>query len=126
MASRTLASLPLTVRTALDAADDRKARDIVALDLRGLSNATDYFVVASGTSEAHVRGIADLVVERMEALGSPAHHVEGLTGGRWALLDFVDVVVHIFHPEARAFYQLERLWGDAPEIRYSPAPERKV
>lgn len=126
MASKPAAPLPDTVRAALEAADDRKARDIVALDLRGLSNATDFFVVASGTSDAHVRGIADLVVERMDALGSPAHHVEGLSGGRWALLDFVDVVVHIFHPEARAFYQLERLWSDAPEIRYLPGPERKV
>ncbi|MFN0178150.1 MAG: ribosome silencing factor [Gemmatimonadales bacterium] len=122
----TLAQLPEPVRAALLAVDDRKARDIVALDLRGLSNATDYFIVASGTSDAHVRGIANLVLDRLAEIGMKAHHVEGLTTGRWALLDFVDFVVHLFHPEARAFYQLERLWSDAPELAYTPAPERKA
>lgn len=119
-------ALPTEIRAALDAADDRKARDIVALDLRGLSDAADFFVVASGTSDAHVRGIADAVVDRMARLGIHAHHVEGLQTGRWALLDFVDFVVHVFHPETRAFYQLERLWNDAPAVAYTPTPERKV
>ena len=118
--------LPTEVRAALDAADDRKARDLVALDLRGLTDATDFFVVASGTSDAHVRGIADAVVDRLGRLGVHVQHVEGLQTGRWALLDFVDFVVHIFHPEARAFYQLERLWNDAPAVAYPPAPERKA
>jgi ribosome-associated protein len=118
--------IPALVKAALSAADDRKATDIVALDLRGLSDATDFFVVASGTSDAHVRGIADSVLERLAKLGVSAHHVEGLQTGRWALLDFVDLVVHVFHPEARAFYQLERLWNDAPVFVASPAPERKV
>ena len=126
MASFAFAQLPESVRTALEAVDDRKARDIVAMDLRGLSNATDFFVVASGTSEAHVRGIADLVIHRLAEQGMKVHHVEGLTVGRWALLDFVDFVVHLFHPEARAFYQLERLWNDAPEFAYAPVPERKA
>jgi ribosome-associated protein len=120
------ANLPIPVRAALEAVDDRKARDVVALDLRGLTDAADYFVVASGTSDAHVRGIADLVLERLAQHGVNAHHVEGITTGRWVLLDFIDFVVHLFHPEARAFYQLERLWGDAPELVYSPAPERKA
>jgi ribosome-associated protein len=119
-------SLPAPVRTALEAVDDRKARDVLALDLRGLTEAADYFVVASGTSDAHVRGIADLVLERLAARGVEAHHVEGIAGGRWVLLDFIDFVVHLFHPDARAFYQLERLWGDAPELLYSPTPERKA
>jgi ribosome-associated protein len=126
VASVALSKLPESVRAALNAADDRKAKNIVALDLRGLTDATDFFVVASGTSDAHVRGIANLVLERLEELGVGAHHVEGLTGGRWVLLDFVDFVVHLFHPEARAFYQLERLWGDAPELTFSPTPERKA
>lgn len=107
----------------LQAADDVKARDMVALDLRGLNDATDWFVIASGTSDAHVRGIAQAVLQRLDAAGVRAHHVEGLQAGRWVLLDFVDVVVHLFHPEARAFYQLERLWNDAP--RLAPAVERK-
>jgi len=119
-------TIPKPVQAALDAADDLKARDIVTLDLRGLSDAADFFVVASGTSDAHVRGIADSVMDRMAKLGIDAHHVEGLQSGRWALLDFVDFVVHIFHPETRTFYQLERLWNDAPAVAYAPAAERKV
>ncbi len=111
------------VDLALQAADDLKARDMVALDLRGLNDATDWFVIASGTSDAHVRGIAQSVQDRLTEAGFKAHHVEGLRQGRWVLLDFVDIVVHLFHPEARAFYQLERLWNDAP--RLLPAAERK-
>jgi ribosome-associated protein len=110
------------VELVLQAADDLKARDMMALDLRGLNDATDWFVIASGTSDAHVRGIAQSVLNRLDAAGARAHHVEGLTTGRWVLLDFVDLVVHLFHPEARAFYQLERLWNDAP--RRVPAVER--
>ena len=112
------------VDLALRAADDLKARDAVALDLRGLNDATDWFVIASGTSDAHVRGIANGVLRKLEEAGVKAHHVEGLPSGRWVLLDFVDLVVHLFHPEARSFYQLERLWSDAP--RLAPAVERKL
>ncbi|PYP43087.1 MAG: ribosome silencing factor [Gemmatimonadetes bacterium] len=111
------------VEMVLGAADDLKAREMVALDLRGLNDATDWFIIASGTSDAHVRGIAQAVLTRLDAAGVRAHHVEGLQSGRWVLLDFVDVVVHLFHPEARAFYQLERLWHDAP--RLATAAERK-
>jgi ribosome-associated protein len=111
------------VERALQAADDLKGRDLVALDLRGINDATDWFVIASGTSDAHVRGIARSVIDQLAEAGVHAHHVEGLPGGRWVLLDFVDIVVHLFHPEARAFYQLERLWSDAP--RFVPAVERK-
>ena len=107
----------------LRAADDLNAKELIALDLRGLNDATDWFVIASGTSDAHVRGIANAVLRKLEEAGTRAHHVEGLPSGRWVLLDFVDVVVHLFHPEARAFYQLERLWNDAP--RLAPAVERK-
>ena len=121
--SRKRESSEALVDLALAAADDLKARDMVALDLRGLNDATDWFVIASGTSDAHVRGIAQSVQDRLTDAGFKAHHVEGLTQGRWVLLDFVDIVVHLFHPEARAFYQLERLWNDAP--RLTPAAERK-
>jgi ribosome-associated protein len=109
-------ALPAALALALEAADDRKAADIVALDLRALNDATDFFVIASGTSDAHVRGIADLVLERLAGSGIRPHHVEGLTNGRWVLLDFVDIVVHLFHPETRAYYRLERLWQDAPPL----------
>ncbi len=96
--------------------EDLKARHVVILDLRGLNDATDFFIIASGTSDAHVRGIADSVMEKMGRKGVRTHHIEGLTTGRWVLLDYVDFVVHLFHPETRSFYQLERLWGDAPEL----------
>jgi len=95
---------------------DRKATDVLVLDLRGLTDATDFFVIASGTSDTHVRAIADHVLETMAGAGVRAHHAEGLAQGRWALLDFVDVVVHVFHPSQRDFYQLERLWADAPRL----------
>jgi ribosome-associated protein len=93
----------------------RKAVSGVVLDLRKLSDAADYFVVVSGTSDTHVRAIAEHVVEELQGRGVRAHHIEGLTSGRWVLLDFVDLVVHVFHPTLREFYQLEGLWGDAPQ-----------
>lgn len=102
---------PEGLRQISSALADRKAVDPVILDLRGLSEATDYFVIASGTSDTHVRGMAEHLMGQVHP-----HHVEGLTQGRWVLLDYVDVVVHLFHPELRAFYQLERLWGDAPPV----------
>ena len=108
-----------TLRQALTAIHDLKASQVVVLDLRGLNNATDYFVIASGTSDAHVRGIAESVMEKLGRVGHHVHHVEGLNSGRWVLLDFVDFVVHLFHPETRAFYQLERLWDDAPALLVS-------
>jgi ribosome-associated protein len=92
---------------------DHKATDVVILDLEGITDMTDHFVIASGTSDTHVRSTAELVMEALKAEGVKAHHVEGLTQGRWVLVDFVDVVVHLFHPALRTYYQLERLWGDA-------------
>jgi len=95
---------------------DFKANDVVLLDLRGVSDMTDFFIVASGTSDTHVRSIGERLAEEMKKAGTPAYHVEGLTKGRWVLLDFVDFVVHVFHPTLREFYQLERLWSDAESI----------
>jgi ribosome-associated protein len=100
----------------LDALTDRKAVDPIVLDLRGLCAATDYFIIVSGTSDAHVRGMADHLMTALAPQGVKPHHVEGLVQGRWVLLDYVDFVVHLFHPELRDFYQLERLWGDAPVV----------
>ncbi|HKO16590.1 MAG TPA: ribosome silencing factor [Gemmatimonadaceae bacterium] len=93
-----------------------KANDVVLLDLRGVSDMTDFFVIASGTSDTHVRSIGEHVLEDLKKDGAVAHHVEGLTQGRWVLLDYVDFVVHVFHPTLRNFYQLERLWSDAERI----------
>jgi ribosome-associated protein len=107
---------PAALWLASQALADRKAVDPVVLDLRGLTAATDYFVIVSGTSDAHVRGMAEHVIAALEPHGIRAHHVEGLSQGRWVLLDYVDFVVHVFHPELRDFYQLERLWSDAAVV----------
>ena len=99
---------------------DLKANDVVILDLEGVSDMTDCFVIASGSSDTHVRAIAEHVAEEMKKRGIAPHHVEGLNQGRWALVDFVDFVVHVFHPTLRSFYQLERLWGDAAVVAVVP------
>src|ERR1041384_4464037 len=101
---------------------DRKAIEPTVLDLRGLTAAADYFVIVSGTSDAHVRGMAEHLMAALAPRGVVPHHVEGLTQGRWVLLDYVDFVVHVFHPEQRDFYQLERLWGDAAVVLTAPFP----
>jgi ribosome-associated protein len=107
-------ALPVELARAIELAQDRKARDILLLDLRPVSDATDYFLLASGTSDLHVRAISEHIIEELRKEGHRPDHVEGLRGGRWVLLDFIDFVIHIFHPAARDFYQLDRLWGDAP------------
>jgi len=95
---------------------DHKANDVVLLDLRPVTDMTDFFVVASGTSDTHVRATAGHVMEALKKEGMEASSIEGLEQGRWVLLDYVDFVVHVFHPSLRSFYQLERLWGDAPAL----------
>jgi ribosome-associated protein len=99
---------------------DLKAHDVVILDLSGVSDMTDFFVIATGTSDTHVRSVAEHVMEEMKKEGNPVYHTEGLNSGRWVLLDYVDVVVHVFHPALRSFYQLERLWGDAAVVPLAP------
>ena len=108
-------SLALAQRAA-QIAIDNKAQDVVILDLRGVSDMTDFFVIASGTSDTAVRSIGQHVAEEMKKEGNPSYHAEGLEKGRWVLLDFVDFVVHVFHPTLRSFYHLERLWADAEQI----------
>ncbi len=101
---------------AAELALDRKGRDLQILDLRGISSATDHFLIVSGTSDLHVRAVAEHIIEELKKDQVRPDHVEGLRGGRWVLIDYIDFVVHVFHPDARAFYQLERLWGDAPVL----------
>ena len=113
--ARRPAADPAPLQLVLSALADRKAVDPLVLDLRGLSEAADYFVIVSGTSDTHVRGMAEHLLD-LGPLGVRPHHVEGLAQGRWVLLDYVDFVVHVFHPELREFYQLERLWADAPIV----------
>ena len=105
---------PTDVTRALDLALELKAHELIVLDLRGISTATDFFVLVSGTSDVQVRAIAEHVVGELKVEGVRPGHIEGIRGGRWVLLDYIDFVVHVLHPEARIFYQLEDLWGDAP------------
>lgn len=99
---------------------DMKANDVVILNLAGVTDMTDYFVIASGTSDTHVRSIGEHVIAEMKKAGVTVHHTEGLQQGRWVLLDFFDFVVHIFHPTLRSFYQIERLWSDAETVAVEP------
>ena len=112
--------LPRDVARAAELLFDRKATDVMLLDLRGLSTATDFFLIATGRSDTQVSAIADHLIEEMRNDGVRAGSVEGLRGGRWVLVDYFDFVVHVFHPAARDFYQLERLWGDAPTHALTP------
>ncbi len=108
---------PVTLaRRAAMVALDSKATDVVLLNLKPVTDVTDYFLIASGTSDTHVRSVAEHVIEELKKEGHAVNHVEGLAQGRWVLLDYVDFVVHVFHPTLRQFYQLERLWGDAEVI----------
>jgi ribosome-associated protein len=91
----------------------KKAFDIVILDLKKLTSATDYFVICSADSDTQVKAIADSVQDGMEAVGEHIWHQEGYHAMRWILLDYVDVVAHVFHKDERSFYNLDRLWGDA-------------
>jgi ribosome-associated protein len=100
-------------REAANLAVSRKAEDVDILDLRGLSAVTDFFVICSGSSETHVKAIADAIEEGLEKKNVRKWHIEGYRHRKWVLLDYVDVVVHIFHHKTREFYVLEKLWGDA-------------
>ena len=113
--------VPASLARAIELAIDRKGQDLLLLDLRGISNATDYFLLVTGTSDTHVKAVADHVIEELREEGAKPMHVEGLRTGRWVLIDYVDFVVHVFHPAAREFYQLERLWGDAPTHAFDDA-----
>ena len=98
-------------RLAVDALEDLKAADIVRLDVRKLSDFTDYMIIASGRSARQVVALAENVVMKAKEAGEPPLGVEGLPGGEWVLVDLCDVVVHVMQPEVREFYQLEKLWG---------------
>jgi ribosome-associated protein len=112
--STNLSDLPHEVARAVELLFDRKAVEVNLLDLRKVSSATDFFLIASGRSDTHVSSIGDHLVDELKKEGVRPAGAEGMRGGRWVLVDYVDFVVHIFHPAARDFYQLERLWGDAP------------
>ncbi len=92
----------------------KKAQQIRILDLKGLTDITDFFVICSGSSDLHIKAIADAIMEGTKKLKTRAWHVEGYKALSWVLLDYINVVAHIFRPETREKYALEKLWGDAP------------
>jgi ribosome-associated protein len=116
------ATLPAQVDLALAAADSKQAVNLVLLDLRKSAGFTDFFVIASGTNTRQVRAIADAVMETLAGAGAKPAYVEGYDRSEWILLDYFDFIVHVFAPETRVFYDLERLWGNAERITMNATP----
>jgi ribosome-associated protein len=110
-------------RTAASAADSKKGTDIVALQVTDLTSIADYFVLVTGGSSPHVNALFEAVDEALSHAGREPLHVEGRGEANWILMDYGDVVVHIFMEEVRGFYGLERLWGDAPRLELELLPD---
>ncbi len=104
-----------------DAAQERKANDVVGLDVREISSFADTFIIATGTSDRHVRSVADSIAAALKAHGDPPLGIEGSDEGRWVLIDCGDTIVHVFQQEIRDHYDLERLWSDAPALELEAA-----
>ncbi len=117
-----LLKLPKVIETVVRAAEDKKAVDITVMDLRNAHGFTDHFVICSGTNTRQIRAIADGVIDALAAAGQKPAHLEGYDRSEWVLVDYFDFVVHVFSPESRAFYGLERLWGNAEHVAVPPAP----
>lgn len=103
-------------KIAREAIEDKKGEDIKVLDIQGISNVADCFVIATGNNPNQLRAMADEVEEKLFKEGYRLHHSEGYTAGEWILLDFGNVVVHLFDKNQREFYSLDRVWGDAKEV----------
>jgi ribosome-associated protein len=104
-------------------ADNKKAEDIVILDVRKISSVTDYFVIVSGTSEPHLRAIVEEITDQLrQAHGARPRAVDGTAHGAWVVLDFFDVIVHVMRQDVRERYDLEGLWGDAKAVK----PKKKI
>ena len=112
--------LDARIESALHAASDKKAHDLVALDLRPVAAFTDFFLIGSAQNTRQVQAIADEVVERLKALGSRAARVEGYNSAEWVLIDYGDFIFHVFEEKARRFYDLERLWREAARVPLPP------
>jgi ribosome-associated protein len=100
-------------------ADEKKGEDIIVYDLRGLTDLTDYFVIATAHSKAQVRAIVETISRELKSAGTTKLGQEGSDNGQWILLDYADCVIHIFSPELREYYGLESLWGDAPKVEWT-------
>jgi ribosome-associated protein len=109
------------LRVAIAASQAKKAVDLVVLDLRGLASFTDFFLLATGNSNRQLQTIADAIENELARVKVKPDHVEGYSQGEWILLDYVDFVIHLFTPRSRAYYDLERLWGDALRLDIEPA-----
>jgi ribosome-associated protein len=109
-------ALPKDVAKAIQAALDKKASDVVILDLRHTPAFTDFFILCSGQNQRQVKAIAEAVEESLRAVRIKPAHIEGYDRAEWVLMDFFSFIVHVFTPQTRAFYSLERLWGDAHRI----------
>lgn len=109
-----------SVLIAVKAAREKKASDLVVLDLRPVASFTDYFVICTGTNARQVQAVADSVEEHLRNAGKRPLHVEGRSGAEWILLDYGDFIVHALNPAARRFYDLERLWRDADRLELPP------
>jgi ribosome-associated protein len=107
------------VQIAVAAADDKKATDLLVLRLAELTEFTDYFILCTGNTARQTQAIADAVTEKLKAMKMRPLHTEGYNNGEWILLDYGVFVVHVFTPESRRFYDLERLWRDAEKVRVS-------
>lgn len=94
---------------------EKKGENIIVMDLRKVTSITDFFVICSGTVEQHIKAIKDNLIEKLSEKGIHYWHIEGELANTWILIDYVDVVVHIFHPLARDYYKLEKLWADAKQ-----------
>jgi ribosome-associated protein len=114
------ARFPKQIELAIRAAEDKKAQDITVLDLRNAAGFTDHFVICSGANARQIHAIADSVIEALAATGAKPAHVEGYERSEWVLVDYFDFIVHIFSPETRAFYGLERRWGNAEHFAIPP------
>ena len=111
------AELDAEVKLAIQCASDKKAFDMIALDLRGIASFTEFFIIASGSNQRQVQAIADEINEQLKKqLSARAFRIEGYASGEWVLLDYGDFIVHIFNSEAREFYDLARLWLDARRV----------
>ncbi|MFD1030556.1 ribosome silencing factor [Metaplanococcus flavidus] len=104
------------LQMAYQAAEDKKAEDIVVLNMEGISLLADYFVICSGNSDRQVQAIARELIEKSNEAGNEVKSVEGFDSARWILVDLGDVVAHVFHKDERSYYNLERLWREAPEM----------
>ena len=103
-------------RLAIEAVSEKKATDIIVLDLRNRSDLTDFFLICSGKSHVQVQAIADAILEKTAGTPYKVVSVEGYNSGNWVILDLVDLIVHIFKQDVRQYYDLERLWGDVPVV----------